>query len=538
MKPIDARGLPQKTRIDTGVCIIGGGVAGMSIAQDFIDARQDVCLVESGGFSVDGDTQSLYDFQSVGYPVRPNFMARARYFGGTSNLWAGRSMRLDPIDLSPREWVPNSGWPIAYAELERFYPRAERLLELPDPARLQDRIARAVGASSADSLLFRDGDLRSKVVTWGPRPLRFRKTCGKRLSNSGNVRIVLNANVTELITNESGSLVERVTAATLTGRQLDIAARTYVLACGGLENARLLMVSTRRHPHGLGNAHDIVGRYYMDHARAIHGKVRLSVPLASSLLLGAPLPDGKLQIAIGLSDEAQRRDRTLNSHLTLEPQMSELAQQAYQHSANVVKVLARRGHAGRRLDLLRGNLPKIGELIYVLTPKEVMPHWMYRCYAGLQGLSHRLRKVYDLTVINFCEQVPRPDSRAYLGRSRDRLGMSSLVLDWKISAEETAALMHLQQQFAERLTRLGIGTLSGVEPGASPSYTDASHHMGTTRMNDDPRRGVVDRDCRVHDVANLYIAGSSVFPTSGSASPTLTIVALAMRLADHIKRTS
>jgi choline dehydrogenase-like flavoprotein len=262
------------------------------------------------------------------------------------------------------------------------------------------------------------------------------------------------------------------------------------------------------------------------------------VPFASSLLLGAPLPDGKLQIAIGLSDEAQRRDRTLNSHLTLEPQMSELAQQAYQHSANVVRVLARRGHAGRRLDLLRGNLPKMGELIYVLTPKEVMPHWMYRCYAGLQGLSHRLRKVYDLTVINFCEQIPRPDSRAYLGNSRDRLGMNSLVLDWKISAEETAALMHLQQRVAERLTRLGIGTLSGIEPGASPSYTDASHHMGTTRMNDDPRRGVVDRDCRVHDVANLYIAGSSVFPTSGSASPTLTIVALAIRLADHIKRTS
>jgi len=536
MKPIDARGLPQKTHIETGVCIIGGGMAGISIAREFIGTDHDVCLIESGAYGPDEETQALCDLHSIGYPIRQNFMARARYFGGTSNLWAGRSMRLDPIDLRRREWVPNSGWPIEYAELERCYARAERVLELPDRSWPHEDLDRFTGNSSADALLFRDGDLRSKVVTWGRRPLRFRRTYAKQLSDGGNVRIFLNANVTEIVTNESGTVVERVRAATLTGNRLDIAAHAYVLACGGLENARLLLVSRRRHPNGLGNSHDIVGRYYMDHARAIFGKVRLVVPLAASMLLGAPLPDGKIQIAIGLSDEAQRRDRTLNCHLTLEPQMSELAQQAYEHSANVVKVLARKGYAGRRSDLFRRDIPKIGELIYILTPKEVMPHWMYRCYAKLQALSHRIRKVYELTVINFCEQVPRPESRVYLGDSRDRLDMHSLVLDWKVDAEETESVIRLQQLLAKRLARLGIGNLHGIEPGTSPSYTDASHHMGTTRMSDDPRRGVVDRDCRVHEVANLYIAGSSVFPTAGSASPTLTIVALAIRLADYIKR--
>ncbi len=535
MKPIDAGSLPQSTRIETGICIIGGGVAGIAIAREFIGTGRDVCLIESGAWGPDAQTQSLCDLRSVGYPVRQDFMARARYFGGTSNLWAGRCMRLDPIDLRRRDWVPNSGWPIEYADLEHYYERAERLLELPERARLQRNLDRSWQDSRADSLVFRDGDLQPKVVTWGRRPLRFRKAFGGQLSASRNVRVLLNANVTELVTNDAGSVIEHATAATLTGRQLSITARVFVLACGGLENARLLLASRRRHPHGLGNRHDVVGRYYMDHARAIFGKVRLSVPLAASVLLGAPLSDGKVQIAIGLSDEAQRRERVLNSHLTLEPQMSELAQQAYQHSANVVKVLARQGYAGRRVDVLRANLPKIGELIYVLTPKEVMPHWMYKGYSRLQALRHTFRKVHDLTVINFCEQVPRPESRVCLGESRDRLGMNSLVLDWRVDAEETESVIRIQTLLAQRLARLGIGELTGMEPGATPRYTDASHHIGTTRMSGDPRSGVVDRDCRVHDVANLFVAGSSVFPTAGSASPTLTIAALAIRLADHIR---
>ena len=132
---------------------------------------------------------------------------------------------------------------------------------------------------------------------------------------------------------------------TLNGNELRISARVFVLACGGLENARLLLVSRRRHANGLGNRHDIVGRYFMEHPRAIFGSVRLSVPFSSSLLLGAPLPDGKVQIGIGLSDEAQRRERLVNSYLTLEPQLSRITEQTFQSSANVVKVLMRRGYA-------------------------------------------------------------------------------------------------------------------------------------------------------------------------------------------------
>lgn len=529
MKPIDARELPNATRIDTGLCIIGGGVAGITLAHELAGAAQEVCLIESGALAADEATQALYTLQNIGYPVRENFMARARYFGGSSNLWAGRSMRLDPIDFERRDWVPDSGWPIGFNELAAYYPRAERVLELPDAAKLETL---AQHLPNADGAAFRDGELRPKVVIWGRRPLRFQKTYRKPLSASGNIRILFNANVTQLMPNEARTHVDSASGATLTGKRFEIRARQFVLACGGLENARLLLCSS-----GLGNDHDVVGRYFMEHPRAIFGKVRLTAPLRSSLLLGTPLPDGKLQIGVGLSPEVQHRERLLNSYLTLEPQMSQLTQQAYQSSANVVKVLMRKGYAGSRRDLFRAKLPEIRELAYLLTPKEVMPHFMYRGYAALKSFSHRFRKINQLTVINFCEQAPRPESRVTLGPERDALGMPALVLDWKIGREETASLVRLQRLLGERLRKEGVGELdeAGLE-SVEPRYTDASHHMGTTRMSDDPRKGAANRDARLHGVDNLHIAGSSVFPTVGCANPTLTIVALALRLADRFKR--
>jgi choline dehydrogenase-like flavoprotein len=537
MKSVDSRKLPVSTSHSTDICIVGAGVAGISIALQFARTSRSVCLIESGAYGPDQEVQSLYDLSNIGYPTRDNAMSRVRFFGGTSNIWAGRSMKLDPADLRARDWVPNSGWPIGYAELDRYYDDAERILELPSFTAFADRLARTSRFAATERALFCDGDLQPKAVVWGRQPLRFGKTFKRQLRQSPNIKIYINANVTEIVTNEAGERVEGITAKTLNGNQLHVTAHTYILACGGLENARLLLASRRHDPRGVGNRHDLVGRYFMDHPRVVLGSVRLSAPLGSSLLLGAPLPDGKLQIGIGLSEEAQRRERLLNNYLTLEPQLSEFAKQSYQSSANVAKVLMRRGYAGSRLDLFRADLPEIRDLVYVLTPKEVMPHFLYRHYARLKALTQRLRKVRDLTIINYCEQVPRPESRVFLGSSRDRLDMNALVVDWRIGPEETGSLVRLQELLGERLAREGIGRLdtSALET-AAPSYTDASHHMGTTRMSDDPRRGVVNRDGKVHGVANLFIAGSSVFPTVGHANPTLTIVALAIRLADHLKQ--
>jgi choline dehydrogenase-like flavoprotein len=163
-----------------------------------------------------------------------------------------------------------------------------------------------------------------------------------------------------------------------------------------------------------------------------------------------------------------------------------------------------------------------------------MPHAVYRVVRQLKERASA--GVTDLVVVNYCEQVPNPQSRVYLGDARDRLGMPRLVLDWKVGSQETAPLLRLHELLDSHLRRNGLGRLDySAAQFSALRYTDASHHLGTTRMSADPREGVVDEHCRVHDVANLYIAGSGVFPTAGHANPTLTIVALALRLAAHLK---
>jgi hypothetical protein len=204
------------------------------------------------------------------------------------------------------------------------------------------------------------------------------------------------------------------------------------------------------------------------------------------------------------------------------------------HSA---KIALRRGYAGRRLSLARPRLAKVPELIYLFAPRELMPHPLYRF---ARQMKERLSAgVTDLVVVNYCEQIPDPASRVYLGSERDRLGMPRLVLEWKVGKPETDTLMRLHHLLDSHLRRSGLGQLDHPASHlADLHYTDASHHLGTTRMSTDPREGVVDRDCRVHGVANLFIAGSGVFPTAGHANPTLTIVALSIRLAAQLKRLS
>jgi choline dehydrogenase-like flavoprotein len=198
-------------------------------------------------------------------------------------------------------------------------------------------------------------------------------------------------------------------------------------------------------------------------------------------------------------------------------------------------VVLRKGHAGKRFDFASAGAAEMRDLIYLLTPKEVIPHSMYRIYAALKALV--APPVKTLTVINYCEQVPDPASRVYLGVEKDALGMNKLVLDWKVGPEVARAAVRLQEVLAGRLRAAGIGSLD-TSPGdvAARTFTDASHHIGTTRMSGSERTGVVDSNARVHGTRNLFAAGSSVFTTSGSANPTLTIVALAIRLADHLKK--
>jgi len=532
MSILDARRIESGATLEADVCIVGAGAAGITLAGALSKYGQDgttVCLIEAGDVAPDEATQSLHDVSSIGYPVREDFMARARYFGGSCNLWAGRSMRMGPHDFAARTWVEDSGWPIGAAELERDCLDAGRVLELPAPERFEPSTW-TPRLSPGERRLFERDALVPTISTWARRTVRFRHKYGRALKRSRDVRVVLNANATELVTTSDGTRISALRAATLGGPTLEVRARTFVLACGGIENARLLLASRDRRPAGLGNEHDVVGRYFMDHPRAIFGRVQLEAARLPHLR-GLPLSDGKVQLGVAATRAIQERERLLNHYVTFENAWSDYSAARYESFVHTMKVLLRRGYAGRRSDVGRARLARVPELIYLLTPKELLPHPVYRALSLARRALKRPR-VEERVVVYFCEQPPLRESRVTLGTERDALGVQRPVLDWRLGDRVAADVLRLQDLLARELEASGLGRLSPGE--GAPSFTDASHHMGTTRMGDDPRTSVVDRDLCVHSVPNLYLAGSSVFPSAGHANPTLTLIALALRLARHL----
>jgi choline dehydrogenase-like flavoprotein len=531
VKIIDANELPAGASVEADICVVGSGPAGMTVALQLDAGDQTVALVESGDYGPDEVTQALCEIEVVGYPIRKNFMSRARYFGGTSNLWAGRAMWMTRLDLRRREWVPHSGWPISYDELSRFYPQAAKMLNLPEEKSVA-AIASMSRTHPIERRLVNSHDLEPNVSVWGKKPVRFGRVYRSQLEASRNISVYRNATVTSIDLNQAGTRVESCTGATLGGKTIRLRAKRFVLACGGLETARLLLASRSVHPRGIGNDHDLVGRYYMDHPRAVFGRVRLSRPLKLPGLLGRPLVDGMAQVGIQLSPEVQQRERLLNTYLTLERQWSDQTARAYQSFVHTAKIVLRKGYAGMRFSLSRAELARIPELIYLLAPRELMPHPFYRL---ARQLKDRFSSgAVDLVLVNYCEQAPNPQSRVYLGTAADRFGMPRLVLNWAIGRHETETLMRLHEILDDHLLKYGLGRVDHPD-GEDLRFTDASHHLGTTRMSVDPRDGVVDADCRLHGVSNLFIASGGVFPTAGHANPTLTIVALAARLGAHLK---
>ena len=532
MAVVDARTLESATVIDTDICIVGGGAAGITLASELVASGLNICLVESGGYVADERTQSLYDLESTGYPLRDNYMSRARYLGGSCNLWAGRSMQFTDLDMQARSWVPDSGWPIGYDEIAAYYARAAATLDLPGLA-MGDMQRYHAMISPDEQKLFSSNMFVPTTSVWARESKRFGADFRKLLKTAHNLRMLLNASVTSINLNDAANAVESATAATLQGKRFRIRARHFVLACGGLENARLLLASNDRESGGIGNDHDQVGRYFMDHPRAVYGKVHLPASTSLYAFRGRPLLDGKMQIGIGLSPATQRQEKLLNHYVTFESQTSGYAEARYQALVQTAKVMLRRGHAGSRWDFRRMKLRELPEMVYLLSPRELMPHWLYRLFVATREAVPRRAKPQTYIVVYFSEQPPDPSSRVTLSDSRDELGVRRIKLNWHIGASVNDSVMRFQALLQRQLAATGVGTL---EPGKGEiSYTDASHHMGTTRMSASPGRGVVDSNCRVHGVDNLLIAGSSVFPAAGYANPTLTIVALSLRLAEHLK---
>ncbi len=515
---LDARKLPRDTILDADVCIVGAGAAGITLAREFIGQPFKVCLVESGGLDFDDETQSLYEGKLVGLPDHPLDIARLRYFGGTSNHWGGSCRPFDDQDFGVRPWIPYSGWPITRAELDPFYARAQRVIEIGD---VTWDVASYVDEIPAFYRLPFMGRRLTPAIWHKSPPTRFGRLYRDELIRAPNVSTYLHANVTDIETNDPASLTTRLRVACLDGNQFWVKAKLYILASGAIENSRTLLLSNKVQVAGLGNGYDLVGRFYMNHPQLDAGLILLPTPGDLTATPASAL--GKTTAHMIFTEkcvEDEQISRFRGNLYAADLTGNWGRGKGYLSVARILRRL-------RNAELPHDFLTDVGNII--------------QDFDGLVAdLANKYRAMPGIMINTEFEQVPNPDSRVFLGPERDALGLNRVNLDWQLTSFDKYSLRRSMEIIGEELGRAGVGRLRIddwvlSDDIASFPGTGAWHHAGGTRMSANPKTGVVDKNCRVHGVHNLFIASSSVFATSGIANPTLTIVALAIRLADHVK---
>lgn len=540
--------IPDGSEVECDVCVVGAGAAGIALALTMHSIGRRVLLLEAGGRNRAGAAQALYKGE-VDPAERHLALDQARYrqLGGTTSLWGGRCIPYDAIDFEARPWVPHSGWPIDRAALDPYYEQAHRWLEC---GAFDYRVPSALGAASGAMLPgFVDGEIdTSSLERWSP-PTHFGKAYGTQLQAATNVRVILHAAVTDLMPAAATGLVQSVKvrdARKGSARQgFTVRAREIVLAGGGLETTRLLMAAVRAHPDLGILGRSWLGRGYMCHVHGVIAQLQLQPGLQP---IAGYEQDGSgvfVRRRLWVSESAQRRHGLLNITALLDrPLLDDPSHgSALLSAAFLAKKLLQRqrdkqapaGKYGIYWQHLRNVLSGSPQVLSVL-PRFARSRFLQKRRVPSLTMDPRSGR-YHLYFQS--EQVPDPGAGLRLLDATDALGVPRLHLDFRVQPQDADSVWRAHELLDSEFQRQKIGKLVW-EPDAR-ERVDAlqavlGHHVGTTRMAESPSCGVVDADCRVHGVNNLHVASASVLPTSSHANPTLTVVALALRLARHLRR--
>lgn len=527
---VDLHELPvaEPFSFEADVCIVGAGAAGLTLARSLLRQGRRVLLVESGGMDYEAVSADLNEGSNAGERYYELADARLRQFGGTTAIWGGRCAELDEIDFERRDWIPFSGWPFDKSTLAPYYARAWDGLGIHRGG----SDSKPAGSRQIQTWL---GDT-FRVAWWhfDRRDDRYGFAAQRDMTLEPRLCVLLHATVTDIRMTEGQRSVEHLVVRSLQGHHGLLRAHHFVLAAGGLENPRILLSSKSQCAAGVGNAHDLVGRFFMEHPHARAGRLHTQTARWAMLKTFSMQRHQGIACAPTMcaSDQVQREENVLNSSMV--PRL--------RPHANAAKTFGRSMYdaARHRLEPTRHNLTiwRAYKRVRAMIKRTTHPLFPWkRLSSDAQGLYLSVR----------AEQAPNPDSRVRLGDTVDGLGMRRIVLDWRLTDLDRRTLEVMARKLDGALRQSGAGHVEAApwlsqpranwefDPLISRHAIGGYHHMGTTRMADSPRAGVVDRDCRVHDVRNLWIAGSSVFPTSGWANPTLSIIALALRLADRLE---
>jgi choline dehydrogenase-like flavoprotein len=541
---IDSADLTDEIASSTTVCIIGGGAAGITLACEMDGAPFKVLLIEAGGRKPTAQTQDYYRGEAA-QPHPPTNEYRRVAFGGTTSVWGGRCVPLEAIDFERREHVANSGWPIAYSDIANYYPRA---LEYCD-AGIFDFTASGSLAHAKNFISGFDGSgvLDLDMIERYSLPTDFGRRYGEQIRRSKNVTAVLNARCTRLLKPPAIDRISAVEVVLASGSRKSISAKSFVLALGGVESTRLLLASNDH--VGFGNRYDRLGRFYACHLQSICGKL---VPHGADVAFDfeRTRDDVYCRRKVAFARSAQRENRLLNTAFRLHfPEYSDAS-----HGSSVMSsiYLAKSflipeyrnilQHHGAKFSVISPNSAHVRNVVGGVPQLLKFGYdWVFRRQLAKRKLPYTLVPNADGSYpLEFnCEQTPLESSRITLSNDIDAHGLKRVRIDWRRSEDDIGAVLRAFRLLRLTFERSGSCRLEFDDERLLQRVSDAGplggHHIGTTRMAANAREGVVDTNCAVFDLPNLYVASSSVFPTGGHANPTLTIVALAVRLARHLR---
>jgi choline dehydrogenase-like flavoprotein len=518
---VDARRDPPRTVVRCDVCIVGAGPAGIALARELDDGQREICVIESGGVSLEAASQSLLAAARGSDDYPPLQATRVAALGGSTQVWAGWCRPLDVIDFERRAGMPSSGWPISRADLNPFYVQAHDALRLGPfeygPAEHERSSGcRALGLAGDElqPVLFRKSDVN------------FGREHVAALRRSQRITAWLHSTALRVRYSPDGRRVQSIEVG-VTGRRntFEVAPRVAVLAAGGIENARLLLLSEDSDRRGPVNVHGVVGRYFTEHCHVDGGRFEPREGSSPAFCFPRVAQEG-VHVARGAyapSPEAMQRHTLLNCGISFRPAYE--SDPAFDHSS--VRSLLKAWDMCRR------------RAVPYRVARE-LAHAARSPHKALRALRSRLRGRYggrnEWRLRSLVECSGDPDNRVELGDDKDSFGRPLARIRWRIRDLERRSTRQAHALFAAAVQQAGLGRVTLADGDWGARMEPALHHLGTTRMHDDPARGVVDRNAGVHGIDNLYVAGGSVFTTGGFANPTLTILALAFRLAGHLKQ--
>ncbi|VAW03015.1 Glucose-methanol-choline (GMC) oxidoreductase:NAD binding site, partial [hydrothermal vent metagenome] len=522
---IDATTIPDGATVDTDVCIVGGGMAGITIARELIGSGQRVVVLESGQTEETPQAQELTQGKSVGEDYFELTETRFRVLGGNSQRWAGWCRPIDPADFEARPWVADSGWPFSADTLAPYFDRAHEVCQVDSPSYELEEVSALVPQLYQPP--FVSDDVRAVMWTHSP-PTRFGSVYRSELEDAQNTTVHLGATVINL----DGTNPKHVPSVTVRTEHTTyvVKANTFILTLGGLETPRLLLTSTDAVESGYGNQNDVVGRYFMEHPHLLCGTVRVdqsgqSRPIVATLDKGLggirarmalQRPAGDVKFALALSPELQRKHRLLNGsvHYT------------------VVHHARTESSAIKSLRLVVGNLRSPVRMFRQVRDGAIPGGLGTHVRNILRGIpevtkvvvNNVLRKPRGIGIFAQAEQSPNRESRVLIdANSVDRYGVPTLVLDWRLRDQDKDSIRRTQELVSEYLVNAGVGPIEPADwlssDGWGPDLGGGHHHMGTARMGVDPATSVVDANCRIHGSENVYVGDSSVLPSNGFANP-------------------